>query len=214
MEPIDSSRCERLALRATAGDGAAWTELLAQLWPAWLRLIKGSRAMGPLGASEDHVRNVATNLAQKLGGEGARGLGLYAPWREQHQEKTFGDWIRIVTANAVRDYVRQQMGDATIAIQGEPSQKRLINELRTSPLVDRLGIRPAMTAAQTARKLVEFARVHLPKEQLDALTLWIQGAAYDEVADQLSFSEPETARRLVRAAVATLRREFADPDHG
>lgn len=208
-QPLDSARCEALALRVAAGDGPAWAELLVYLWPAWLRMVRKSRSMGPFSKSEDHVRNVVTNLAEKLGGEGARGLKLYAPWRERHHDKTFDDWLRIVTANAVRDYVRGQMNDAMAAIQPEPSVKRLLNEFRTSPAIDQLGARPPVTAAQTTRQLLAFANAHLSPPQLRALALWMEGATFEDIAEEMALDEADAARKLVRAAVALLRREFA-----
>jgi hypothetical protein len=66
-----------------------------------------------------------------------------------------------------------------------------------------------MTAAQTARQLLEFAREHLPEDQLGALMMWLEGATFEEIAEELGLGEPEAARKTQRAAVAALRRHFA-----
>jgi hypothetical protein len=65
-----------------------------------------------------------------------------------------------------------------------------------------------MTAAQTARQLLEFARSHLPVAQLEALTRWLDGGSFEDIEDECGLS-PNEARKLVRAAVAVLRRRFA-----
>lgn len=164
--------------------------------------------MGPLGRSEDHVRNVVTSVVEKLGGSERHGLGLYASWRPRNAEKTFEDWLRIVTANAVRDYVRHELGDALSRDPVEPSTTRLLNEFRTSPVIETLGVRPPITAAQTARQLLQFAEMRLPSEQLASLRLWLDGAGFDEIAADAHLIDGEEARRLVRAAIGTLRRHF------
>lgn len=70
-------------------------------------------------------------------------------------------------------------------------------------------MRPPMTAAQTARELIEFARAHLRADQFTGLTRWMDGADLGEIAAELALPDPDEARKLVRSAVAVLRREFA-----
>ena len=213
---LDIELCERLANGAASGDAAATNQLLEHLWPAWLDIVRASRSLRALGQSDDHVHNVVARLVQKIGRAEGYGLRHYAPWRERHPEKTFEDWLRIVTANVVRDYVRehviQRPGEATA-----PSVKRLLNEFAASPLLDELGVRPPFTAAQTARELIEYAREHLPGNQLQALSSWLEGQSFEEI--EVTWSAPAgTGAKLVRAAIAALRRRFAggadeiDPD--
>src|SRR5262249_23298222 len=136
----------------------------------------------------------------------AHGLARYAPWRERHADKTFVDWICIVTSNVVRDHVRERMGDA--ALFEVPSAKRLLNEFAQSPALAERGARPPLTNAQTARELFEFAQKRLPSDQTRALVLWVEGASFDEIAAELALASDDAAEKLVRAAVAVLRREF------
>jgi DNA-directed RNA polymerase specialized sigma24 family protein len=210
--PVDWTRCEALAARAADGDAAARRELMEALWPTWLGLVRGSRAMGPLARSEDDVHDVLTKLVEKLGRADGHGLRLYRSWIERHPEKTFEDWICIVVANAVRDHVRRQLGEAKgPPSTGEPSIKRLLNEFASSPALERLGVRPPLTAAQTARQLLEFARERLPADQYGALTRWIDGATFEEIEEELGLREAGAGRKLVRAAVAVVRRHFVVP---
>jgi DNA-directed RNA polymerase specialized sigma24 family protein len=205
FERIDLARCEALAGKAADGDQAAWSEMVERLWPALGKLVQSSRSMG--GArSEDDVRDVQTKLLTKLGGRGGRGLKLYATWRGRHPDKTFEDWLRIVVKNAIRDSARQALGAS--GAKGEPSVKRLLNEFASSPALESIGVRPPITAAQTARQLLEFSRKFLPKEQYRALTRWLEGDSFEEIGESCEVT-PEAARLLVRAAVAVLRRHFA-----
>jgi hypothetical protein len=208
--PLDVARCEALALRASAGDAAACKQLIEQLWPTWVRLVHASRSLRALGASEDHVHDIVSRLVEKIGQIEGKGLRLYPHWRERHPDKTFLDWIRIVTANAVRDYVRERSSERVSG--DEPSAKRFLNEFAGSPLVDTLGVRPPMTAAQTARQLLEFARAQLAPVPYRALTLWIEGASFEDIHRELSLGDAEDARKLVRSGVAVLRRHFAPSD--
>jgi DNA-directed RNA polymerase specialized sigma24 family protein len=71
-------------------------------------------------------------------------------------------------------------------------------------------MRPPVTAQETARELLEFACEHLEPDQTQALDLWLQGASFEDLASAQS-SSPEAARRVLRAAIARLRRQFGTP---
>jgi len=170
-------------------------------------MVRTNRSMGALARSDEHVHNVIGTLVEKLGRPDGRALLRYVEWQKAHGDRTFEDWIKIVTKNAIRDYVRRQIGrpptsDEAITPTG------LLNELAASPLVESLGVRPPITAAQTARELLEFANANLPAEQVAALRLWLDGADDDEIARAEKIS-PGEARKRLRAGVAVLRRRFA-----
>jgi len=160
--------------------------------------------MRVLGATDDHVHEVATRMAEKIGRPAGHGLRLYPHWREQNPEKSFLDWIRIATANVIRDYVRERVPRRD---DGTPSVKRFLNELSSSRALEELGVRPPYTAAQTVREILSFAKEALPEEQARALGLWLEGLGFPEIGRELSLDAPG-ATNLVRAAVATLRRRF------
>ena len=161
---------------------------------------------GSLANSEDHVYEVATRLVAKFGDKLDRALQLYASWRETHPGQDFGDWVRIVTANAVRDYVRQQLG-SRLESSDAPSPKRILNEYTLAPVVEEQGVRPPMTQDQTARELIEYAKTRLPTDQVRALALWLEGGSFEDIDSQLRLSSGQ-GHRLLRAAVAVLRRHF------
>jgi DNA-directed RNA polymerase specialized sigma24 family protein len=207
-DPLDVGRCERLVPAALSGDASAEQELVFRhIWPACLALARTSRFMGPLRTMEDHVLEVRAAAVERI----RKRLRSYPDWQTRNQQKTFGDWICIVTANVIRDHVRDHLGDAMAnAVEPSAGAGPLLTDFATSPWVSRLPARPAMmTAAQTARELLEFAKSRLPKDQFRALALWVEGAGFEEIAEDLGLPNAEDAERLKRSAVATLRREFA-----
>jgi RNA polymerase sigma factor (sigma-70 family) len=206
---IDQELCETLVARAAEGDAAACRALVEHLWPAWIDIVKSSRSLREVGHADDVVHDVVAKLVEKIGRADGRGAKFYVQWHGRNPDKTFEDWIRIVTKNAIRDYLRQKLGPRN-PTPGEPSLKRLLNEFASSPALEELGVRPPLTAAQTARELLEFARTRLPTEQLTVLGAWLEGASFEDMEKEHGVTA-EDARKLVRAAVATLRRHFA-PD--
>jgi hypothetical protein len=120
--------------------------------------------------------------------------------------------MQIVVANVIRDHVREHCGARRgPAVPRDLTPKRLLNEFAGSPALDEIATRPEFTPAQTARQLVEYARAHLPGGQCSALEAWIDGATFDEIELELGTHEPESGKKFVRAAIATLRRHFATP---
>jgi hypothetical protein len=211
-DPIDADRCDALARRAVEGDAEAWRELVAHLWTPALRIVTTSRALRRFGGTQDHARDVVTNVLGKLGDDGARGLGRYMPWRELHPEKSFADWFRIVLANAARDYARDHAAESPEAERKELSVTRMLNQFATSGVLDEMGERPAFTAAQTARQLRAYAERHLPAADVRVLTLWIEGSGFEEIAAELGHQDADATRKQLRAVIAVLRRRFAQDD--
>lgn len=210
--PLDERilAAEALARRAVAGEAGVFRALMAALWDPCLALARASRVMR--SSNEDDAREVVTELMAKLERDEHRALKLYVDWAGRHPDKGFADWIKITLANVVRDHARERRGGEVGQTPEGVSAKRLLNELaQTLPLED-LGVRPPVTDAQTARQLLEFARGRLAEGQLSALHDWLQGKSYDAIAGDLALESPQEAKRLVRAAVAVLRRQFGAPD--
>ena len=203
---IDDQRCERLIQQSVAGDLAASRELVEYLWPIWLDWVRSSRAMRRLANLEDGVHDVVVRLVEKLTQRDGRGFQSYPSWKERNADKVFQDWLRIVTKNMIRDYLREKVGPQTAT--GEPSIKRLLNEFASAPILEGLGIRPPVTLTQTARELLEFARSRLKPIQLKVLDSWLTGSDFDEMAAELGLT-PEVARQDLRSAIAVLRRYFS-----
>jgi DNA-directed RNA polymerase specialized sigma24 family protein len=210
---VDWKLCEELAMRGAEGDAGARRRLVETMWPAWMALVRGSREMARLARSDDHVHDVLLRIVEKVERDDGHTLALFPSWQARHPDRTFKDWVAIVVANTVRDHLREQLGPTRApASPDEPSVKRLFNEFTCAPVLATLGLRPPVTDAQTARQLLEFARARLPTQQCDALMQWIHGSTFAEIEEELGVEEPDGGRKLVRAAIAQLRRHFASRD--
>ena len=205
--------------RVVGGDAAAWKELVARLEPHLMPLLRRSRTLGPLRHSIDDCRAVMISVLERLGKDNHRGLRLFQPWADANPGKDFGDWIRIVTANIARDHVSARLGGAARSADSDdvPLNKRMLNTLASLLPADddyRLAFRPSMTNVQLARELLEYAARSLERTQLRALRRWMDGASFDEIAGELGLAAPRDADKLVRAALARLRRHFGGRANG
>lgn len=205
LDKLEFVEQDALITRAASGNAQARQELTRQLWPFWVGLIRTSRSMGPLSRSDDHVYEVASRVLAKF--SGGEHVQQYLTWRAREPTKSFEDWTRIVVTNQIRDYAREVLG-ARSASNAEPSVKRLLNEFGMLGLESEPSTRPPFTETETARELIEFARSRLPDAQLTALEGWLEGASYDEIEQRLGVPSGD-GKRLVRAAVAVLRRQFS-----
>jgi hypothetical protein len=199
--------------RVVGGDASAWNELVVRLEPLLLQLLRRSRTLGPMRHNVDDCRAVMISVLERLSKDDFRGLRLFQPWADANPGKDFGDWIRIVTVNIARDHVSARLGRAARAgsDDGAPLNKRMLNTLASLLPGDddhRLAFRPSMTNVQLARELLEYAARSLESAQLHALRRWMDGASFDELARELGLATPRDADKLVRAALARLRRHF------
>jgi hypothetical protein len=201
---FDEEACSRLLATVQSTGDPAWRELVELLWPELTRLVRATRAMAVLARSEDHVANAVLLVLEKLSKDGCRAARLERTWREAHPDKTVGDWLRIVTANVARDYVRERTGRSSSALD-----KRLVLSLATL-LPDDDELRPASMLSQTsshaARELARWAEEQLPPDQRAALSSWLQAASFEDIATEIGVVDAAAAKRVVRAAVAALRR--------
>jgi hypothetical protein len=197
--------------RVVGGDASAWNELVVRLEPLLLELLRRGRTLGPLRHNVDDCRAVMISVLERLRKDDFRGLRLFPPWADANPGKDFGDWIRIVTVNLARDHVTARLGDAARSEDQAPLNKRMLNTLASMLPGDddhRHAFRPSMTNVQMARELLEYAARSLEATQLHALRRWMDGASHDELARELGLASPREADKLVRAALARLRRHF------
>ena len=207
-EPVlDVERVEILVRRRIAGERAVMEELTDCLCRFLGPALQRTRMLASARA-EDAPREVMTRVLEKLTREDARALRQSIEWVERHPGKGLQDWLVILMTNAAREHLRELHGRRKTP-EEEPSRKRFLNQLVSIESVPGLGIRPPFTPQQTARQVVEFARSHLPADQLSALEHWLEGAEPEEIATAMGLRSREAAQRLVRAATATLRRRFA-----
>jgi hypothetical protein len=174
------------------------------------RIARANRSMGSYRSSEDDVRNVMTSVFERLRRDDFRALRTFPAWRDNHPGKGIADWLTIVTVNVIRSYIAGKLGAPA---DDGTSIKQLVNTLAEALPGDDAspGYRAHFTAKGAARRIYEYACDHLPEDQLDALRGWLEGRTFDEIARELELGDADLAARLVRAAIARLRREF---DHG
>ena len=217
-EALDETATLALIDRVVAGDARAWQELTGVLFPVIEKIARRSNSMGPLRSSADHCRNVATETIGKLARNGYNALALLAAWRAKNPAKTLMDWLRIVTTNVARDYIEKQLGARRPGeLPDDGAKKRALHTLATAlpPDDQSIGLRPRVTDQQTSRAILEYAESHLPANQIAALRAWLDQADYAEIATAAGSTESDPKERarygekLVRAAVARLRRQFA-----
>jgi hypothetical protein len=181
----DLVAAEGLVAQVLAGEADAWPRLIAWLHPRLDDMTRTSRFLGSLRESHDHRQNVVVAVLEKLARQEHRGLRTFLPWREAHAGKTLADWLRIVTANVAREYVERTLGGP----DRDDGAKRLLHTLASALRDTGAGFRPAVTDAQTVRQILEYAGQHLGGTQLAALSAWLAGADFGEIAAELGLAD-------------------------
>ena len=195
---------------AALGSHSASKELVERMWPTWQRLVRRSPALRAVVGNDDDVTNIVLTLIEKITPPDGRALASYPSWQARYPEKQFDDWMRIVTANAVRDYVRalKRRPRTHLSLDLSMSSTRLLNEFLRSSVSHQLSTRPPYTSKETVRQLLEFASQHLKETQVRALDLWLEGTDFQDMGRELG-CDAASSRRHLRAALAQLRRKFA-----
>lgn len=117
-------------------------------------------------------------------------------------------WLLRLVDYAARDHVRERYGWAA---DGGPSKRDLHTDAR--PLAERPepAARPPMTDRLTVSRLVEEIHAYIgtfPAPMRDALLLWLDDVAAEDIAARLALADAAKARSLVRAGQARLRERF------
>ena len=195
--------------RVLRGDQTAWLTLFSSFGPLVERIARTNRAMGSYRTSPDDIRNVMAKVFERLRRHDFRALRTFPAWLENNPGKSFVDWLTIVTVNVLRNYISSKLGVPT---DDGASAKQLVNTFADELKLDSDGplVRPQITTKQTARQILEYARDHLPEDQLAALGAWIEGASSHEIAAELQLADARAADRLLRAGLARLRRHFVE----
>jgi hypothetical protein len=65
------------------------------------------------------------------------------------------------------------------------------------------------TSRHAARELASWAEARLPAPQSAALEAWLSGGSFEEIGLSLAIGDGAAAKRVIRAALAALRRHAA-----
>ena len=191
-----------------AGSESDWMRLLGQTWELVDQIVRRSRSMGQLKGRIDDHREVVSRVFARLRRNEYRALRLFGTWLERHPEKSFEDWLTIVSTNVIRDYLGERLGGLDESGAG---LKRLVNTLAASlDVCDDAGARPPITNALDAATLFDTAKAILPEDQYAALASWLQGCEFEDIAKLQGLQDSAAARAKVRAALARLRRDVRD----
>jgi len=199
---------EEIVSRVLRGDRSAWMSLFTKYGPVVAAIARTNRSMGSYRNSEDDVRNVMAQVFERLRRDDYRALRTFAPWRDKNSGKSFNDWITIVTVNVVRNYITGKLGAPKA---DKASAKQMVNTFADALKLDgdEPLVRPQMTNRETANQILEYAREHLAEDQMAALAGWLEGSSFDDIAAELRLGDARAADKLLRAALAKLRRHFS-----
>ncbi|MFN0246544.1 MAG: RNA polymerase sigma factor [Kofleriaceae bacterium] len=200
-------KVNELVAKVLRGDTTAWMSLFSKYGPIVAAIARTNRSMGSYRSSEDDVRNVMAQVFERLRRDDYRALKTFAAWLEKNTTKTFDDWLTIVTVNVIRNYISGKLG---VPNADKSSLKQKVNTFADELKIDgdEPLVRPQMTNRETANQILEYARDHLADDQLAVLAGWLEGSTFDELAAELHLSDARAADKLLRAALAKLRRQF------
>ncbi|HEU4732232.1 MAG TPA: hypothetical protein VFT22_30265 [Kofleriaceae bacterium] len=206
---ITMNQDDEILRQVLRGDQVAWMRLFSRHGPVVERIARTNRSMGSYRESEDDVRNVMTRVFERLRRDDYRALRTFYGWRDQNPNKTFPDWLTIVTVNVIRNYISAKLGARN---KGGTSIKQLINTLADAlpPDGGKLSTRPHITTKEAAQRILEFARDHLANDQFSVLAAWLAGTSFGDMVSEIQLTDAKTAERLLRAALARLRRQFVE----
>lgn len=191
-----------------AGDEAAWQRLWQTVEPTLLSVLRQPRVLGRLAHSEDDCRNVAVAVMARLRADRFGRLAQYAAARQHNPALPFLAWLAVVTRRVAIDYLRSHETYVDRRHERDASSPGGWRQIGTLPSDSQLpGGRPPITSRGTAREVYAVASAELPVEQRAALAAWLEGATFEEIPAR---GAPRTAEKLVRAAVASLRRRFRE----
>ncbi|MCP4447117.1 MAG: sigma-70 family RNA polymerase sigma factor [Myxococcales bacterium] len=210
-----SSGLEDLVADAAEGNEAAWWLLWEEVEPGLERLLKNPRVTGRLSTDIDDVRNILVGVIEKLRADNARRLKSYVESRGA-RDGGFEAWLVVVTKRVAIDYMRahhdyvdhRRNPEATEAAGEWVIPKELPSD---SQLV---GNRPPVTTRGAALALLRYAYDSLPKDQMEALELWILNTPYSTIAEKTGMESAEHAQKRVRAGLERIRRRFRESTSG
>lgn len=199
-----------LVADAASGSESAWSALWLQLEPMLIRFARSPRVSGPMSESEDDCRNIVVEVMARLRDDGFRRLRLFVERCEGNPALQFEPWLRVVARRVTIDYMRGH-GDYIDRRRNRNPSSPPGRWVQHTPLTStsRLhGIRPPVTNRGAAMTMLRYAYRELPADQMRALERWIVGTGFGEIAEELALGGPDDAKKLVRAALQRLRREF------
>jgi len=209
---VVDAEVEALVDRIVAGDETAWPLLWRRVESKLLATLRRPYFIGSLSQREDDCRNIVVEVMARLRANDYARLRTYAETRRRKPDIVFMAWLLVVAKRVAIDYMRahedyedrRRQRDAST-----PGKWRVLETLVADSKAP--GARPSITNDATVHEILETART-LPAPQLAALTAWLAGHDYAEIAMAQSLPSAKDAERAVRAALASLRRRVREED--
>jgi DNA-directed RNA polymerase specialized sigma24 family protein len=203
MPPLDIDRCIE---RVVAGHADAWTQLMAELHPLAIQLCR-YRLHNRDSSSEDICLDVATKTLERLSKSSFAALGRYVETRKSYPSLTFKSWLRAVVGNVCIDHLRTLPGHR----RGRASGQRHHQITTTVSLTGETAGRSDLQRHVEIRRVLEWLNdPEFPKNQREAISLWMCGHNAAEIASTLGLPAAVDATRLLRAGRQRLRRRFEE----
>jgi DNA-directed RNA polymerase specialized sigma24 family protein len=205
---VRDADAEALIGRLLAGDETAWPSLWRALEPGLLATLRRPYFLGALSQREDDCRNIVVEAMARLRADGYARLRAYAEARREKPGLVFMAWLLVVAKRVAIDYMRahEEYHDRRREPgASSPGAWRVLDTLvadSRSP-----GARPSITDEATVHEVLTSAR-DLPDDQRAALSGWLAGQDFSEIASARGLPSPKDAERAVRAALERLRRRF------
>jgi DNA-directed RNA polymerase specialized sigma24 family protein len=200
---------ERLVDEVLAGDMAAWKALWHALAPKLDAMLRRPGFFGRLADEEDHRRNVVVAVMARLAENDHARLRLYDEARRESPRLTLLAWLTVVVKRVAIDYMRslpEYVDRRRDPKATSPGAWRKVGTLPSESRLRRTAQSPSGRAAGS--ELLALAGAVLSDEQRPALSAWLEGASFEEIAARLGGTSPEEAEKRVRAAVRRIRRHL------
>jgi DNA-directed RNA polymerase specialized sigma24 family protein len=193
-----------LVERSRGGDEDAWAALWLALAPVVEDVARRGRVTGRLSRCPDGRRDIVVQVMGALRGDGFRILAELGE-RLACRDGSFRGWLSTMARNAAVSHVRAHPeylgtvpGRAGRWARHVPIPASLEDE------------RPPMSRQIEVRRIVARCPDVLEPAQLDALSGWLRGDDFAEIAVALHLDGGAgAAERLVRSALERLRARFA-----
>jgi DNA-directed RNA polymerase specialized sigma24 family protein len=203
---FDENVIEPLVRRTLAGEARAWQGLWLAVDPAIEEMAGRFWVTGRLAEREDERRDVVIGVMERLQANDFERLGpfLGALVRRDGSARS---WLSTVTRCSALNHAR---GHA----ENLGGRERRWAELVPLPddIEDLLPVSVQAIHTIEAHRIQAYAARVLPEAQGKALCLWLPGYDDEEIAVRLGLAGAPAARRLIRAAIETLRRRFLRDD--
>jgi DNA-directed RNA polymerase specialized sigma24 family protein len=193
---------EQLARRSVAGDRRGWHGFWCAVDPFFDSVAGRWRLTGVLAAREDERRNIVVRALGLLHEDGFRRLRDLLALLEERAGSPRA-WLSVFAANTAVSYVRAH-GDNLAAGDAAPRWATFLP--LTEEIQEHLPASLRAHAAAEARLLAARAAERLREDQRQAVALWLTAHSFAEIAAALGLPDAGAAERLVRAAVALLRK--------